>query len=277
MTGLTSAQMAGIIRTGSITRLPSDAAGRVVVAGSHGGAYPARLAIAARLRAVILHDAGIGLDRAGIASLALCDAAGMAAATVAAATARIGDADDMLARGVISLANRHAMECGVLPGESAARAARILAGAALPPVPSADPEGSPENRTVRPLAGTARRLVLVDSASLVRAEDAGQIIVTGSHGGMFGADPALALAADGFAAFYNDAGGGADDWGMSRLPVLDGRGIAAATVAAASARIGEAHSTWQDGVLSAVNTRAHMLGLGVGQPCREAVTLLARQ
>ena len=63
---------------------------------------------------------------------------------------------------------------------------------------------------------------------------------------------------------------------MSRLPALDARGIAAATVAAASARIGDARSTYEDGILSRVNARAAALGLAPGMPARDAVAILRR-
>jgi len=52
--------------------------------------------------------------------------------------------------------------------------------------------------------------------------------------------------------------------GVSRLPALDRRGIAALTVAAASARIGDARSSYEDGVLSRVNGSAAALGLKPG-------------
>jgi hypothetical protein len=109
--------------------------------------------------------------------------------------------------------------------------------------------------------------VLVDSASLVRAEDAGQIVVTGSHGGLIGGDPAMALRTDAFAAVFNDAGR-PDGPGVSRLPALEARGIAAVTVGAESARIGEARSSYQDGVISAVNGVAARLGARVGGAVR---------
>ena len=63
---------------------------------------------------------------------------------------------------------------------------------------------------------------------------------------------------------------------MSRLPALDRRGIAAATVSAASARIGDARSTYAEGVLSRVNTRAAALGLAPGMTARDAVAMLRR-
>ncbi len=263
----------GILLTGSITKLPEGAAGQVVVAGSHGGAYPGRLAIAASLRAVILNDAGVGLDRAGIAGLALCETVGLAAATVAAASCRIGDPADMMARGIVSYVNLQAEACGVAPGDPVADAARKLRAAKPMDMRAKLPEAA-ETRSVERLPGAARDLVLVDSASLVRPEDAGAVVVTGSHGGLFDPDPARALAADAFAAIFNDAGRGADDWSVSRLPVLDRRGIAAATVSTGTARIGEARSTWQDGVISEVNERARAAGVSVGQACRDAVARL---
>ncbi len=110
--------------------------------------------------------------------------------------------------------------------------------------------------------------MLVDSAALVVPEDAGQVVVTGSHGALFGNDPRNALKADAALALFNDAGGGK---GTSRLPALQARGIAAATVAAASARIGDAQSTWADGVISAANEWAEALGAGPGERARNLV------
>ncbi len=102
------------------------------------------------------------------------------------------------------------------------------------------------------------------------------IVVTGSHGGLLGGKPETALKYDVRGALYNDAGIGKDEAGVSRLPALDRRGIAAATVAAASARIGDARSTYQDGIVSRVNARAAALGLGEGISACEFVAGLRR-
>jgi hypothetical protein len=64
--------------------------------------------------------------------------------------------------------------------------------------------------------------------------------VTGSHGDLVGDDPKMVLRVDGFAAAFNDAGIGIDRAGLGWLAPLDARGIAVITVAAATARIGEA-------------------------------------
>ena len=77
----------------TITVLPDGVAERVVVTASHGGLYPGYLVLAARARAAIFNDAGIGMDRAGIAALDLLQGHGKAAAAVSHSSARIGDAD----------------------------------------------------------------------------------------------------------------------------------------------------------------------------------------
>ena len=77
-------------------------------------------------------------------------------------------------------------------------------------------------------------------------------------------------------ALYNDAGIGKDQAGISRLPALDARGIAAATVSAASARIGDARSTYEDGIVSRVNASAAALGLRDSMTARAFVAELRR-
>jgi len=116
----------------------------------------------------------------------------------------------------------------------------------------------------------------LDSASLVGAEHVGTVVVTGSHGGLLGGRPDTALKYDALAALFNDAGIGIDEAGVTRLPALEARGIAAGTVAVASARIGDARSTYQDGILSRVNPRAAALGIVPGMGAREFVAITRR-
>ena len=74
--------MAEIVLADTITKLLANARGNVVVSGSHGGRYCAYLAAKAGVAAVILNDAGGGLDNAGRASLPYLEALGIAAAVV---------------------------------------------------------------------------------------------------------------------------------------------------------------------------------------------------
>lgn len=261
-----------IVLADTITKLPPEADGAVIVSGSHGGRYPGLLAAKAGARAVVLNDAGVGREQAGIGALALLEPLGIAAATVGHMSCRIGDTADMLERGVISHANAPARAAGVAPGMPCREAAERLRGAAHHRASLAP---GAESRAEAPaLPGALRRILLLDSASLVRAEDAGEIVVTGSHGGLVGGQPVMALrGVAAFAAVFNDAWGGPEGWGMSRLPALEAAGVAALTVSAASARIGEGVSSFRDGVISAVNPRAAALGAVTGD---RAGPLLAR-
>lgn len=269
----TNVDLTLVIEAPTATKFPPEARESVIICGSHGGRYPAYLAARAGLRAVIFNDAGVGREGAGIASLTLLEQAlpeqgGMAAATVSHMSARIGEPSDMLARGVISHVNGAARAVGVEPGMSCRAAAECLRNAVTRHVEIAP---SAESRRVIAPPGALRRLVIIDSAAMVEPEDAGQIIVTGSHGGLVGGDPALALRVDGFAAIFNDAGIGIDEAGIARLPALERRGIPAFTVAASSARIGEAISTYEDGIVSAVNEPARALGTQLGARARDVL------
>ena len=252
---------ARLIVADSVTKLGPEAAGAVLVAGSHGGIYAAYLAAKATVRGVILNDAGIGLDEAGIAGLGYLERLGIAAAAIGHETARIGDGADMMARGRLSHINATAARLGCAPAMICAEAAERLAAAMLS---AAAPPPYEEARTLLRDEPGEPPVWGLDSNSLMRPEDAGTIVVTGSHGGLLGGKPETAIRVAARAAVYNDAGIGIDKAGLSRLPVLDARGIAGATVAAATARIGEARSAWQTGRLSAVNETARRWGAMIG-------------
>jgi hypothetical protein len=262
---------APIVIADSITRVGPEAAGAVVVNASHGGVYAAYLAAKLRAVAAIFNDAGVGRDRAGIGGLDYLEQFAIAAATVGHDTARIGDGADMMARGVITHANRPAASLGVSPGQSCRDAAAALQQAR--PAHRAPPEAL---EAAFLLIAEPPQVWALDSASLVLPEHKHSIVITGSHGGLLGGRPETALKYDVLGALYNDAGIGIDEAGVSRLPALDARGIAAATVSAATARIGDARSTYEDGIISRVNARAASLGLRDGISAREFVAGLRR-
>lgn len=257
----------------SVTELDGSAHGVVVLAASHGGRYAAWCAARAGVAAVILSDAGCGRNGAGVAGLALLAALGVPAAAIDIWSARIGDGADCLARGRLSTVNPPAEALGLRIGMPAAAALDMLASAALRPSPM--PGSLAESR--RPIAEASVppvHAIALDSTSLVRAEDSGHVVVTGSHGGILGGRAETAVSHPVFAALFNDAGMGIDGAGMTRLPALDVRGIAAATVSADSAEIGDGMSTWRDGTVSAVNATARRHGGEVGQSARAFVSAL---
>ncbi len=263
---------APIVVADSITRVgPEEAAGAVVVNASHGGIYAAYLAAKLHAAAAIFNDASVGRDRAGIGGLDYLQELGITAATVGHDTARIGDGVDMMASGVITHANELAASLGVRAGQSCRDAAAALQQASR--VHRAPPEALEAAFLV---VTEVPQVWALDSASLVLPGHKDAIVITGSHGGLLGGKPETALKYDVRGALYNDAGIGKDEAGVSRLPALDARGIAAATVSAASARIGDARSTYEDGIVSRVNKRAAALGLREGIAAREFVAELRR-
>ena len=246
----------------SITKLTDAHRGRVIVAASHGAEYAAYLGAKGGARAIILNDAGVGKDDAGISGLPYLDALGIAAATVGYRSARIGDGADMAARGSISHVNETAATLGCASGQSCTDCAALMRAAAAV---SASPPSQTENRMLLRETPGAPPVWGLDSASLAAPEDAGHIVICGSHGEALGGKPETAFRYDAVAAVFNDAGIGIDDAGISRLPALDGRNIPAATVSAASARIGDAKSIYEDGVISRVNESATARGCQTGQ------------
>lgn len=112
------------------------------------------------------------------------------------------------------------------------------------------------------------RVVMVDTIAHIDRSDAGQVVVSGSHGGLSSAEYAAAVPVA--AVFFNDAGGGKDGAGRACLAFLQERGIAAGTVSHESAVIGDALETWESGVISGLNERAQQAGFQVGRGLRDA-------
>jgi len=107
------------------------------------------------------------------------------------------------------------------------------------------------------------RLLVLDSITEAVGSGAGCIVVSGSHGGLSAGR--FALDAQVWLAVFNDAGVGKDAAGIAALALLQAHSIAACTVAHTSARIGEARSTLEDGVVSFANAAAEAAGATVGQ------------
>jgi hypothetical protein len=259
---------------GSVTDLTQEASGAIAVCGSHGGAVAATFAARCGVAAALFNDAGVGLDGAGIAGLALLDQVGIPAGTVSHMSARIGVADEMLASGVLTYTNRSAERLGCHIGMSARQFVLLVNDhkrpAGVPPPVIAPPERRERRHH------EVCDVVIVDSASqLQRDTDSGCFIVTGSHGGLPDANPDRALRVPAAGAVFNDAGGGRDDAGFSRLAPLDLQGVPAATVAASTARIGDGQSSLATGVISHVNETASALGVSPGTTAAALVELIA--
>jgi hypothetical protein len=242
-----------------------------VVCGSHGGIVAGLFAAAGGVAGVVFNDASVGKDEAGIAGLRLVEQYGIAAAAVDYRSARIGDGEDSHASGIISFTNRWAEQAEVHVGDTAADAADRMALWANPSTDAALRPVKPSEREPDLLQDGFPRVFALDSVSAVTWNMAGSVILGGSHGGIVNGK---AIKAPVRAAFFNDAGGGKEGAGTSRLPALDVCGIPGATVSATSARIGDGRDTYESGTISNVNRSAAALGIHPHQSAAEAVSVI---
>jgi hypothetical protein len=257
----------------SITKLDASHRGKVVIAGSHGGVYCGFCAAKGGVTGVVFNDAGIGKNRAGIGSLAYLEGLQIAAAMADHKSCRIGDGADMREHGVITFVNARAAALGCAPGQTALECAEKMLAAPASKVPV--PEHAEARVVMRDTAGSPR-VVVMDSAALVEPGDAGCIVITASHGGMLAGAMGKAIGPDVAGAVFSDAGVGKDRAGISRLPGLDLRRIAGATVSVESACIGSGRSLFDDGVLSHVNETAAGMGVRTGMTVPEFVDCVTR-
>jgi hypothetical protein len=198
---------------------------------------------------------------------------GVPAAAISHRSARIGDGQDGVARGVVSFLNAPARTLGLVPAMSCREALDRLSAASLTPAPL-PPDQAEHRHEVPDAGGGGVKVIIMDSNSLVLPEDAGHVVVSGSHGGLLGGKPETAVKYPVFAIVTNDADRGIDDAGISRLPALEQRGIAGACVSAFSARIGDGQSSYEDGFISALNDVARRHGGKIGQSCRAFVAAM---
>lgn len=261
-----------IVTASSSAQATEACRGQVLVSGSYGGEYNAYHAGKWGLRGVVLNDAGIGRDRAGIRGLDYLDRVGLPGATADVMTCHIADGDHMLAHGLISHVNAAAAALGCAVGQSVRACAEMMRN------------GEPVDRGMPPIAGGKRyllraepgepKVIGLDAAPMLEDSDTGAIAITGSHAALFRGQPDDVIRQTLHAVFFSDAGVGLDRAGIRRLPELDKRGIPAGAVAASSAPIGDARAIYADGILSHVNETAATLGAVPGMRLSEFVELL---
>ena len=256
-----------ILITDTVTKLEKEAMKNVVIAGSHGGIYAGYEAAKARVRGIILHDAAVGLDRAGIGSLKYLEKLGIAAATIDYRSAIIGNGNSLANDGIISFVNNIAYEAGCFTGQKAMACAITM-------------QKSPYTTKDIPIYEEARFLIRedsngvivrgCDSVSLVKAEDENVIVITASHGEVLASSPTWGKRPKVMAAIFNDAGSEL----VTRLPDLNKLGIPAATVTSNSARIGDARSSYDDGIISYCNKKASQMGISPDMTTVEFVNMI---
>ena len=242
--------------------LPRNRGRDVLVTASYIGVLPARLVHDQLPRAVIGFDGGVGPQGANIAGLWYYEALNIPAAAVDVMTIILGDGVDVYDNGRVSFVNRPAADCGVVKGMAAREAAHLM----LTHEPGQPTAYQVTNRQVVHQGTAGRQVVVTDSIIFGTEADKANVLVTAGHTGRSGARHII-----------NDGGRGRNDSGMAGLVLTNDAGIAGATVDARFARMGDGMSTYDDGIVSAVNALALGCGVTVGMTAKAAALCLVNR
>ena len=248
----------------------------VVIGASFAGVQTFKAPLELGPRAIIGHGAGVGMDGAGVAGLELAQKHGVPAAACATLSARMSDGKSLYEDGVIGHMNAAAMKAGVEYGMSVQDAAMAMLSAPKGrKISLGDKGGSHTGGNVdRVMGDESGGIYTAWFIDLVDGERPNDVFVTASHcGKTFGT---YSIPKKPKAVIANDAGLCKDRSGVAGLKILEDEGIPSASVYAMSARIGDAKSTYETGIISVVNGPAKDRGVEKDMPCREAAEILLK-
>lgn len=115
-----------VLCSDSAANIANPDSDRVLVTGSHGGTVGGRTLVNPVL-AAFFNDAGIGKESAGVSRVYALQNEGVPAGAVSHMSAMIGDAEESLHHGVLSVVNDLARNLGVLQGTTILEAIGLLA------------------------------------------------------------------------------------------------------------------------------------------------------
>ena len=254
----------------------------ILVCGSHcgdNGTFARKLKNCA-VQAVFLNNAGIGKNNAGISGLGFYDAANIMACAVSHNSAEIGVSQDTWENGIITHLSLQAEAAGIQKGDSVQEAVAKISKLTTQresefenAIPASATENQPaalKKYTQTQINGVS--ITVVDSITFQGADNAGDILVCGSHGGVSAGHYAEKLQLK--AAFFNDAGIGKNNAGIKSLDSLSDLGILACTVDCMSAEIFNAEDALENGIISVCNQLAKDKNICEGMTVKEALMLI---
>lgn len=244
----------------------------VVINASYCGVLPARFVATHHPRGAIGVDCGIGPEGASIAGLWFLEALDIPAAVADVMTVRLGDGIHLAQHGRISFFNQPAQDCGIEVGMPVLQAARLMLQRR-----SGAPAKAAEitRRTVVHQQSDGREVICVDSIAFGLPQDSRNVLITAGHTGRSAVPYLLKVSPHGF--ICSDGGKGLDNAGTAGLEIVNRHGLAGATVDARRARMGNAMSSYRDGVISDLNELAHAAGVRMGMSAAEAALLLLKR
>ena len=272
----------GVILLDSLGDLQPDNASPILVCASHcgdNGAFARKLKNC-RVKAVFLNNAGIGKNQAGISGLPHYAAEGILACAVDHNSAEIGVSHDTWESGIISHTNTLANEAGIKPGDSVQEAVAKRIYIIAPTASTQENKNSEslidENKDSKvdlkkqiqtQIDGVS--ITVTDSITFLTENNAGDIVVCGSHGGVSAGHYAQKLQLK--AVFFNDAGIGKNNAGIKSLDSLSDAGILACTVDCISAEIFNGQDILDNGIITACNQLAKTRNIKENMTVKEAI------
>ena len=249
--------------------LPDNRGRDIVVNASYIGVLPARYIGDVLPRGSISIDCAVGPEGAAIAGLWYLEALNVPAAAADVSGVILGDGVHLHENGTISHLNRPAADCGVQRGMPVREAARLM----LSHDPSKPDPAQVTNRKVMETAANGRKIVCTDSIAYGLPEDVDNVLLTAGHTGRSAVEYLLKVRPFGF--ICSDGGMGLDGSGAAGMHTVASEGLAGAVVDARTARMGDALSTWHDGIISDANALARAIGIAPGMSAMAAARLLA--
>lgn len=275
----------GIVLLDSLGDLQANNTSPILVCGSHCGGNRELAAHVKKchVQAVFLNCAGIGKNKAGIRGLIHYEAEGVLACAVDHYSAEIGISNETWENGCISHTNTQAEAMGIEIGDSVKEAVAKIVDRIKPPsstqkskqVESPGKNAVQDNSSKADLKKQRQTQVdgvditVTDSITFLNKNNAGDIVVCGSHGGLSAGHYAQKHKVK--AVFFNDAGIGKNNAGVKSLEFLSDAGILACTVDCMSAEIFNGQDVLANGIVSVCNQLATTQKIKEKMTVREAI------
>jgi uncharacterized protein YunC (DUF1805 family) len=274
-----------VILLDSLGDVQPDNTSPILVCASHCGDNGtfARKLKNCHVKAVFLNNAGIGKNHAGICGLTHYEAENILVCAVDHNSAEIGVARDTWESGIISHTNTLAEKAGIQSGDSVQEAVAkiiiLIDNTSLIQKNKSSETHINENKEskVDPIKQTQTQIdgvniTVTDSITFLNANNAGDIVVCGSHGGVSAGHYAQKHRLK--AVFFNDAGIGKNNAGIKSLDSLSDAGILACTVDCMSAEIFNGQDVLDNGIISVCNQLAKTKNIKVNMTVKEALKLI---
>lgn len=274
----------GIVLLDSLGDLQPDNTSPILVCGSHCGGNRdlARQVKSCNIKAVFLNNAGVGKNQAGIKGLTHYQAENILACAVGHNSAEIGIAQDTWENGIISHMSSQAEDVGIKIGDSVKEAvAKIINIIDLTSSTQKNKNSEclidekKENSNKIDLKKQIQiqidgiSITVTDSITFLNENNAGDVVVCGSHGGISAGHYAHKHAVK--AVFFNDAGIGKNSAGVKSLASLSDAGILACTVDCMSAEIFNGQDVLANGIITVCNQLAKSKNINVNMTVIEAI------